>query len=166
MLDELLVGWADIAAALRCDERLARLRANPIGFDPLPVAVYGDRPEILRSRLERWRRRNMTDGSGEERVYRMPAIARRAQMSVRAAFAASASLVAPLPVQREPDGTVWSYASAIDDYVRARTWSYLARWLIGSKLVATGKARFRKRRRWPASATADDARREQPRRNA
>lgn len=180
MLDELLVGWADIAAALRRDERLVRTWADPVGFDPIPVSVYGERPEILRSRLERWRIRNLTDGASEERVYRMPAIARRAQMSVRAAHAAAAALVAPLPVQREPDGTIWSYASAIDDYVRARTWSYLAHRLLASRLAtrriarerqAEGLAsartgRFRRQRRWPARVTAEEARRAAPRRAA
>lgn len=162
MRDELLVGYADIAAALGRDVRLVMTWADPFGWDPLPVDVYGDRVEIRRSRLETWRCRNLTDGAGEERVFRMPAIARRAQMSVRAAFDAAAADVAPLPVQREDDGTIWAYASAIDDYRRARTHSLLLRRLLGSKLVTAqkvrGKERFRRRRRWPVTLKAADVR--------
>lgn len=150
MGDELLVGAADIAAAVRREPKEILRWADPAGWDPLRLNVYdGDRVQILRSRLEAWRRRNLLGGEGEVVLLGWDRIAARAHKSRRAAIAASQRAADPLPVQREKDGTIWAYASAIDDWVYARTWTFAAHRL--ALTARTGESRDpkrRKRRRW------------------
>lgn len=145
MLDELLVTREVIAVIAR---RSARdiTRYAQYNFDPLRLEVFDDTTvQILRSRLESWLNRNHRRGRNEELLIGRKAIAARAHKSPRRAFSASQRSANPLPVQVEKDGLVWSFVSAVDDWVRSETCPYHAHRLERMRVVARNRP---PERRW------------------
>lgn len=160
MADTLLVGLADISEASGHAPQQLLGWADPNGWDPLRLQVYdGDRVQIRAAKLQSWLARNHRGGAGELVLRGWKTIASRAHKSPRSAVAASQRSSDPLPVQKdERTGEVWAYASAIDDWVEARTWTYAAHRVALSLrqrgIPITAPARARRRRRWTGGTRA------------
>lgn len=121
--DELLVGIADIARAAGVDERTVWRWADPDGCDPLRIEFLHGVPRIRRSVLRSWDLRRLKSPR-EKKVRGWAAICERAEMSRSAAWRASRpALPDRLPVFFAEGERPWAYASALDDWTRARLFS-------------------------------------------
>lgn len=122
---QVIVGFREIAAALKCSERQV-LQFATRRVDPLPLLSYQGVPRIQPADLAEWRRRH-GGLRGTVRIRGWSQIALRVEMSRIAAIRASKLAEGPLPVKRSKGGgMVWAYASALDDWKAAHTLPYAA----------------------------------------
>lgn len=125
MLERPIVGFVDIAAALRCSERQVLFFAVR-RTDPLRLRSYQGVPRIMPSSLAEWRRRH-GDIRGTKRVRGWQKIALAVEMSRMAAIRAAKLKDDPLPVRRpKGGGMVWAYESALSDWKAAHELPYAA----------------------------------------